>query len=262
MEPVVGIFPSNRAAQQAMHELHASGLVLGRVELLLPGTEVSDAESVSTEDAEQPGVGQAVGGVVGAATGASAGFGLGAVTASLLIPGIGAVSAVGLAAAALLGMVGAVGGAAAGGALEQQSRTGLPKDEIYLYENALARGKCVLFAMVESDEEADAVRGILGAAGAESLDAARKDWWVGIREAESTAGATTGAPGLAETDYGRGFLAALQPDLDGKSSSEALAALQQRAGEVALSEAFQKGYSRGAAAAKARAEELGAAEPK
>ena len=139
MEPVVGIFVSRKDAAEASVRLRSQGFAPERVQLLLPSTPHAE-DVIPTEDAEQSGVGQAVGGVVGGAMGASAGLGLGAVAASLLVPGVGAVTAVGLAAAALFGAGGAVGGAALGGALEEKSREGLPRDEAYLYEDALEAG--------------------------------------------------------------------------------------------------------------------------
>src|SRR5262249_21586824 len=120
MEPVVGIFPSRSAAERAVSAVRSRGVALDRIQLLLPQTAAEDVSTVPTEDAEQPGVGKAIGGVVGGAAGASAGLELGSAAASLLMPGIGAVTAVGLAAAALLGVAGAVGGAKAAGALEEK----------------------------------------------------------------------------------------------------------------------------------------------
>ena len=131
MEPIVGIFSTREEAQRARAALAAGGLSADRIELLMPGR-LEEFDAVPTEEAEQSGVGHAVAGVVGGAAGASAGFGIGAVTASL-IPGIGPVIAVGLAAAALLGAAGAAGGVAAGKALEDSTRSGIPRDELYLY---------------------------------------------------------------------------------------------------------------------------------
>jgi hypothetical protein len=261
MEPVVGIFPTRVDAERAAREIRFLGFSGARIELLLPGKDPLEHPDLPTEEAESPGVGQALGGVVGAAAGASAGFGLGAVTASLLVPGLGVVTAIGLAAAAMLAVVGAAGGAAAGGALEKESREGVPRDEIHLYEDALARGKGVLFAIVETEEEENEARRLLEAAGAESLDAARQDWMVGIRDPESGQ-RTTASPDLLENVYRRGFQVALQPGIDGRPYEQALEDLRQRAGDVALSKAFQKGYSRGAAVAKARIGELQTAERK
>src|SRR5450631_2866402 len=117
MEPVVGIFSSRSAATEAAGKLRGSGWAPERVQLLFPESSDAKVARVPVEDAEQPGVGKALGGVVGGAAGAAAGLGFGAVVASLFIPGVGAVSAIGLAAAALFGAGGAIGGAAAAGAL-------------------------------------------------------------------------------------------------------------------------------------------------
>lgn len=245
MEPVVGVFASRSGATSAALALRSQGFPPDRVQLLLcPG--VHPEEVVPTEDAEQPGVGQAVGGVVGGAAGASAGLGLGAAVASLFIPGVGAVTAVGLAAAALFGASGAVGGAALGGALEEKTRRGLPKDEAYLYEDALSHGRSIVFIFPESEDDAKAAHRILDAAGAESLDAARAAWWVGIRDAEKAHYETAG--GRFESDepaYRRGFVAALHPEHRGTTYAARKAALREGHGETAESEAFRRGYERG-----------------
>ena len=148
MEPVVGIFPSRASAEAGVKRLFSRGFAEEQVSMLLPGEPATPAEledEVPTEDAEQSGTGPAVGGVVGAAAGASAGFGAGVIGASLLVPGVGAVTAIGLAAAALFGAAGAVGGAHMGEVLEE-TRRGIPKDELYLYEDALAHGYGIVFA--------------------------------------------------------------------------------------------------------------------
>ena len=249
MEPIVGIFSTREEAQRARAALAAGGLSADRIELLMPGR-LEEFDAVPTEEAEQSGVGHAVAGVVGGAAGASAGFGIGAVTASL-IPGIGPVIAVGLAAAALLGAAGAAGGVAAGKALEDSTRSGIPRDELYLYEHALGHGKSVLFATPESEEQEDWIRRQLDAAGAESLDAARDAWWVGIRDAEKAhyeSGATDFES--VEDTYRRGFLAALRPDLAGTSFDKALPSLEPRLGEACRHPAFRAGYARGAEQAR------------
>ncbi|HWZ86568.1 MAG TPA: hypothetical protein VN032_10225, partial [Thermoanaerobaculia bacterium] len=173
------------------------------------------------------------------------------------IPGIGPVAAVGYAVAALFGVAGGIGGATAGAAAEAASRTGIPADELYLYEHALARGKGVLFALVESDEEATKARAVLEAAGAESLDAARKQWWVGIEDLEKeNPGTLPPDSESVDTIYRRGFLAALQPDLENVTFEAAASRLEKTLGRVALSPAFQRGFERGQEAARGRAKEL------
>ena len=247
MEPIVGIFSARDEAQRARAALVAGGLAPDRIELLLPG-HPEELEAVPTEEAEQPGVGQAVAGVVGGAAGASAGFGLGAATASLLVPGVGPVIAVGLAAAALLGAVGAAGGVAAGKALEESTRSGIPRDELPVYEDALGHGKSVLFARPESEDQADWVRRQLAAAGAESLDAARHAWWVGIRDTEKAHYESESADFESVEDiYRQGFLAGMRPDFSGTSLDQARPALERQLGaDVCRHAAFRAGYARGA----------------
>lgn len=246
MEPVVGIFSSRSAAASAAGGLRAQGWSPGSVQLLFPESSDAKVAQVPIEDAEQPGVGKALGGVVGGAAGAAAGLGLGAAVASLFIPGVGAVSAVGLAAAALFGAGGALGGAAAAGALEEEAQAGLPRDELYLYEDALAHGRSIVFALARSEPEVQAARGAFEASGAESLDAAREAWWIGLKDAEKAHYDASGADWSgAEYAYRRGFAAALHPDLRGRSWDEARNLLRERQGDLADKPAFRAGYQRG-----------------
>src|SRR4029434_2882867 len=135
-------------------------------------------------ETEQPGMGKAIGAVVGGVTGAALGP-IGLAFVSLLVPGVGAVAAAGLYAAALLGVGGAAAGAAVGGTLEDSMSDGLPKDALFVYEDALRRGRTVVIALAKDDEQAEAARTALEEVGAESIDAARKQWWIGLRDAEA-----------------------------------------------------------------------------
>jgi hypothetical protein len=247
METVVGIFPSRSGAERAGRDLRSRGIPLQHIQLLLPETAGADIAALPTEETEQPGMGRAVGGVVGGAMGASAGFGLGAAAASLLVPGVGPVTAVGLAAAALFGAGGAIGGAAAGEALEEKTQQGLPKDELYLYQDALAHGRSILFVLADSEDEAKDARAALQSAGAESLDAARESWWVGIREPEKEHYEKAGGDFSAqERHYRRGFVAALHPESRGKRYEKLPASLRERYRQSDREEAFRRGYARGA----------------
>jgi hypothetical protein len=246
MDTVVGIFPSRSGAEGAARDLRSRGIPFDHIQLLLPETADADISALPTDDAEQPGMGKAVGGVVGGALGASAGMGLGAAAASLLVPGIGAVTAIGFAAAALLGAGGVIGGAKAGEALEEKTQQGLPKDELYLYRDALARGHAILVVLADSEKEAEKARQALEEAGAESLDAARESWWVGIREPEKEHYEEAGGHFEAdELDYRRGFVAALHPERHGKRFEDAHSVLRQQYGESCETEAFRRGYERG-----------------
>ena len=242
MESVVGIFRSPEPARRAAEAIVRAGVSRESVSVLTPGSSEAEIHSrVATTETEGSGMGKAVGGVVGGA----AGMGLGAAAASLLIPGVGPVVATGVLALALFGGAGAVGGAIAGGALEEKLSRGLPKDELYLYEDALRRGHSVVFALVE-EKEADIVRRALEAEGAESLDAARESWWVGIRDAEKADYERDGAHfASAEPAYRRGFEGAMRTRFHGRSFEEASKDLRDLYPEHHGLEDFKRGYERG-----------------
>jgi hypothetical protein len=241
METVAGIFPSREAAEQSVRELESLGIPHDRIALLTPGMSDDRVErEVPTADSEQPGMGQAMGGAVGGAMGVAGGATLGAAVASLLVPGVGPVIAGGLLGAAILGAGGTATGIAAGGALEKELESGLPHDEIYLYEDALRKGKSVVVAFVDDEAAIYSVRGVFSGAGAEGIDEARENWWIGLRDAEEaeyqakyqTSGRTFQTD---EASYRRGFEAALQSR--GKESSVFAGDGQD--------DAFRRGYERG-----------------
>jgi outer membrane lipoprotein SlyB len=248
MQTVVGIFTSKVAAEHAAEQLCSLGIARDQIHFLVPSASSEQPEQVPTSDTEQPGMGSALGGVVGGAIGASSGM-MTATVLSALVPGIGTVTAIGLAALSLLGLVGgAAAGAVAGGALEDSLANGLPKDEIYVYKDALRRGRTVLIALVEDADQATAARTALEQAGAESLDAARAQWWVGTRDAEAEAYQATGGDFPRDEDvYRRGFEAALRAEVAGKSYTEAVAYVRVRDADVYDTAAYRCGYERGRA---------------
>jgi hypothetical protein len=242
VESVVGIFTSAEPAQRAADALVRTGVSRDNVSVLTPGSSEAQIHSrVATSETEGSGMGKAVGGVVGGA----AGMGLGAAAASLLIPGVGPVVATGALALALFGAGGAVGGAIAGGALEEKLSHGLPKDELYLYEDALRRGHSVVFALVD-EKQVDAARRAIAAEGAESLDAARESWWVGIRDAERADYERDGADfASAEPAYRQGFEAAMRPRFRNRDFDKAKNELRDHYPEHHGLTEFKRGYERG-----------------
>jgi hypothetical protein len=241
MKTVVGIFTSTAAAERAAAHLRAIGVTLDKLNLLIPGE--ATLESVHTTETEQPGVARAIGAVVGGATGAVTGL---SIAATLLLPGVGFVTAVGLAAAATLTAAGAVGGAVVGDALEDALQRGLPIDEVYVYEDALRQGRTVLVVEVDNRVHADLIRSVLIEDGAESIDAAREQWWTGLRSAEEAEYRADGGDFAAdEAEFRRGFEVAQLPGVRGKTYSEALDYLQERYPNVYAHDAFRRGYERG-----------------
>lgn len=243
METVAGIFASRGAAEEAVRQINALGTPNDRIALLTPGMSDQRVEhAVPTDDTEQPGMGAAMGGTVGGAMGVAGGASLGAAAASLLVPGVGPVIAGGILGAAILGAGGTVTGIAAGQALEKELEGGLPHDEIYLYEDALRQGRSVVVAFVEDEGAIYSIRNILAAEGAEGIDEARENWWIGLRDAEAAEYETGGrAFQTDEANYRRGFEEALK-----KRGKDADAPNEFIASPVgADNEAFRRGYERG-----------------
>src|SRR5215510_10060168 len=181
MTPTVGIFFDRTSAERAVGNLRAVGLRPGSIHVLVPGSEPVTAQ-VSVSEAEQPGMGRAIGGVLGGAVGVASGAEIGAAAAaSALMPVAGPAIAIGIVGALLLSL----GGAAVGGALENALEEGLPRDELFVYEHALRRGYAiVVITPADADEHQRAVA-VMEGSGAESVDAARERWWIGLRETEA-----------------------------------------------------------------------------
>src|SRR5204862_2261295 len=123
-------------AQRASAMLRGLGIPDNRIAVPSPQTPESEIEAhIPTTDTEQPGMGTALGGTVGAALGVAGGLEAGAAAASILIPGVGPVLAFGLIGALIFGAGGAAAGALAGDALEKGIADGIPRDELYVYED-------------------------------------------------------------------------------------------------------------------------------
>src|SRR5436853_591204 len=96
--------------------------------------------------------------------------------------------------------------------------------------------RSVVFVQAGDEEEAAKARAVFANEGAESIDAAREEWWIGLRSAEKEHyNARGGNFEDAEPDYRRGFEAALR-----QSSATAGA-------DRTENEAYRRGYERGTA---------------
>lgn len=241
MNTVVGTFANWESAERAAAALELLGIPRDRLTILTPGDAGRTLSKVPTTESEPPGVGPALGGVIGGAAGAAGGIQAGVLT-SILVPGVGPVVVLGLLGAALLGVT----GAKVGQALDESLREGLPKDEIFVYEDALRQGRTVVIALVDDAQQVEAARQILTAAGAESLDAAREAWWIGLRDAEAAHYEARGGQfSRDEEEYRCGFEAALSLGRDGRSYGDVLGQLRAVYPDVCEGEAFRCGYARG-----------------
>lgn len=247
MQAVTGVFVSETKAQKAFKKLQASGLSPDRITVLTPGEDgQAKTEKLAIDTTEQPGVGTGIGAVLGGVAGASA-----AVVAFL--PGVGAVTALGLLGAAVLTAAGATLGAMAGRTVDNASTSGLPEDEIFVYEDALRKGRSVIIALADDEAAAEPVREQLKSEGAEAVDAAREEWWIGLRSAEEEHYRKAGRNLSDEEDFYRlGFEAALHArhrcqefDQVSAEMESSLEDLEQKHPGVDVAQPFTRGYIRG-----------------
>lgn len=244
MKTATGIFPSRSAAELAMNKLSNLGIPQNQLSLLTPNQKNGEPELPTTEG-EQPGMGKVIGGVVGGALGLSGGVPLGLAISTLLFPGVGPVLALGFITAAITGTAGVAGGAVAGGALENALTNGLPRDELHVYEDALRKGRTILMFRTEDGEELESGRRILDENGAETVDAAREKWWIGMRDAECETYDSPGDFTRIESTYRQGFEAALDLPNRGKNYAEALNYLEKHFADICHTREFRAGYDRG-----------------
>jgi hypothetical protein len=279
MKAVTGVFRSKSDAERALTQIRSVGLPEDRITLLTPesknteqmsagprSTELGSREPRSREPrstepasveqaaapvvaAEQPGMGKAVGAVIGTAAGMSGG----PLLIVALIPGVGPITAIGLLGGTLLAAAGASIGAAAGGKFENAMTEGLPEDELFVYEDALRQGRSVLIALADDDSSASRVRELLTTEGAETVDAAREQWWIGLRDAEKEHYSAF-SRNLTEDEkfYRIGFESALHARSRCKEYDQVLAEmtaqiedLERKYPGAEVAEAFQRGYERG-----------------
>ena len=249
METITGIFKSSADARRATRRLE-SFLGRDRITVLVPGEAQNAEQSVAVVAAEQPGVGKAIGGVAGAAVGFAGGVEL-AAAATAVVPGVGPVIAFGILGGALLGFLGAKVGQAA----DRATSEGLPEDELFVYEDALRRGRSVLVVSIEGKATAEKARKALGEEGAEAVDAAREMWWIGLRSAEQehykAAGTTADRD---EKFYRLGYEAALHAKYRCKEYDQILTEMQADLEGVKarfpgqnVERPFLKGFERGRA---------------
>ncbi len=245
MIAVVGVFGSMVDAEKSARELASLGVARKYVTILTPQAGERELEkemgSVPQTQGEQPGMVKALGAVAGGAIG----MGLGEAVASLLVPGVGPVLAIGLAGGALLG---AISGGAAGGAMENTVFSGLPEEELFVYEDALRRGRTVVVAMAEDEQQAQSVRDVFERDGAESIDRAREMWWIGLRDAEKEHYESKGRDFQSdEPAFRDGFQAGLRSRQESNSPDALEAELGNRNRTPEEREAFRHGYERGRA---------------
>ena len=146
METAIGVFASRDHAEGAVKELRERGVPEESIVFLTRSE--SDAKNIAKE------FGAYVGGFVGGAAGMTTGV----VAASLLLPGIGTVFALGFGAAALLGVAGAGAGAAASSAAlhdpdaPQPTSAEKSAEDVAFFREVLKEGRALIVVRTDSTE--------------------------------------------------------------------------------------------------------------
>src|ERR1039458_8327078 len=154
METAIGVFPSRDHAEKAV------------TELLEQGVPEESMVFLTRSESEAKSVAKGFGAFVGGFAGGAAGMTTGVVAASLLLPGVGTVFALGFGAAALLGLAGAGTGAAIGGVAEGgDSRQPTPdekcSEDVSFFREVLKEGRSLVVVRTESKEVASSACAIL-----------------------------------------------------------------------------------------------------
>lgn len=146
METAIGVFASRDSAEESVKEL------------LQKGVPESSLVFLTRSESEAKTVGKQLGAFAGGFVGGAAGMTAGVAAATLLLPGIGAVFALGFGAAALLGLAGAGAGASTGGAIAHEA--GAPKptadqkasEDASFFREVLKEGRSLVVVRTESQE--------------------------------------------------------------------------------------------------------------
>src|SRR6266436_6839917 len=125
METAIGVFSSRDSAEDGVKEL------------LQRGVPESSFVFLTRSESEAKTVGKQIGAFAGGFVGGAAGMSAGVAAATLLVPGIGAVFALGFGAAALLGLAGAGAGATTGAAIAHESGAPQPTSGTKSSEDAV-----------------------------------------------------------------------------------------------------------------------------
>lgn len=155
METALGVFASRDRAEQAVQELRQNKVPEEAIVFLTRSE--SEAHAVARRFATY--AGGAVGGAVG--------FSVGAAAASILLPGIGTVFALGLYAGVLLGLGGVDAGNSLGGNFAQQYKAvsptpeGKASDDVTFFLDVLREGRSLIVVRSDSAEVCATASGIL-----------------------------------------------------------------------------------------------------
>lgn len=149
-QTITGLYDDYSAAKAAVHALEASGISHSDISIVANNGD-SRHGGISTEGAQDAGVGAEIGTAVGGIGGLLAGLGM------LAIPGVGPVVAAGWLVATVTGAgVGAAIGGATGGLVGSMTHAGIPEGDAHVFAEGVRRGGTLVTARVPEDRVAAA----------------------------------------------------------------------------------------------------------
>jgi hypothetical protein len=151
---VVGLFDDFADAQATLQELTTAGIPHDNISVIAPAPAEEHRSTTADSAAAEETADTALS---GAATGAAVGAGLG-LLASLFLPGLGPLVAVGWIATALGG---AAVGAAAGGLIGALAGAGVPDELAGYYTEGVRRGGSLVVTRGITDEQAEIARNVI-----------------------------------------------------------------------------------------------------
>jgi len=146
METAIGVFASRDHAEKAVKEL------------LERGVPEESMVFLTRSETEAKTIAKGFGAYVGGFAGGAAGMTTGVVAASLLLPGVGTVFALGFGAAALLGLAGAGAGAVVGSAAAHDAEAPKPttaekcSEDVAFFREVLKEGRSLIVVRTESQQ--------------------------------------------------------------------------------------------------------------
>ena len=229
MTNVVGVFEKRSAALEALRRLRMLGFGKDRAVMASPQQGIAQAFADVPDDAsEQPGMARTFGALLGGALGLAAGLSLASQVVWAISPAYNLDLAAGIAVGLALGAAGALAGAAGGRRIDRAAQSGLPADERCIYADALQQGRDVLVCLARNSAEEEEGRDVLERSGAETLDWARRQPWVGIQDVRREH-YTAPPPGenAPPDHFRRGFEASLDAEFRGKPWDQVLCRLAE-----------------------------------
>jgi hypothetical protein len=246
LQAITGVFLTQDDAERAFTTLRSIGVSAAKISLLTPGDVRDQIKSIPLDAAEPPAMRKAPGEPVGA------GHASGTMLVSAFLPGVGWVTGAGLLAQEILRAAGARIDGLRAGSPEDVVTEGLPEAEIFVYEDLLRKGRCVVIALTE-DGAAEPIGQSLLQQGADAIDAARQEWWTGLRDAEREHYSASGRDFANDEKFYRlGFEAALHARTRCKEFDQVSAEMDSKLEDLEeeypgaqIEEPFTRGYQRG-----------------